>query len=159
MMPAPQIAIAWPTFSRGLMSSSTACDSGTSAAPKMPCNSRAATMPTSEVASPQSAEATVKPITEMMNTRLRPQCPQSQPVSGSAMAEATMYEVSTQVIWSCEACRLPCMCGSATLAMVVSSACMMVASMIEMVIIPRCGTLVPGATLMASWPPSRPGAR
>jgi hypothetical protein len=65
------------------------------------------------------------------------------------MAEATMYEVSTQVIWSCDACRLPCMCGSATLAIVVSSACMMVASMIEMVIIPLCGTVVPGATLMA----------
>ena len=38
------------------------------------------------------------------------------------------------MIWSCEACSAPCMCGSATLAMVVSSACMMVASMIEMVI-------------------------
>jgi hypothetical protein len=94
----------------------------------------------------------VKPITEMMNTRRRPQWPHSQPVSGSAMAEATMYEVSTQVIWSCEACRLPCMCGNATLAMVVSSACMMVASMIEMVIMPLCGTVVPGATLMASAP-------
>lgn len=90
MMPAPQIAIAWPTFSRGLMSSSTACDSGTSAAPKMPCSSRAPTMPTSEVARPHSAEAMVKPITEMMNTRRRPQWPQSQPVSGSAIAEATM---------------------------------------------------------------------
>lgn len=41
------------------------------------------------------------------------------------------------------------MWGNATLAMVVSSACMMVASMIEMVIMPRCGTVVPGATLMA----------
>jgi hypothetical protein len=31
------------------------------------------------------------------------------------------------------------MCGSATFAIVVSSACMIVASMIETVIIPRCG--------------------
>jgi hypothetical protein len=54
------------------MSSSTACDNGTSAAPKMPCSSRAATMPPSEVASPHSAEATVKPMTEMMNTRAAP---------------------------------------------------------------------------------------
>jgi hypothetical protein len=56
----------------------------------MPCSSRAATMPTSEVASPHSAEATVKPMTEMMNTRRRPQWPHSHPVSGNAMAEATM---------------------------------------------------------------------
>ena len=33
------------------------------------------------------------------------------------------------------------MVGSATLAIVVSSTCMIVASMIEMVISPRCGTL------------------
>ncbi len=44
MMPAPQIAIAWPCFSRGLMSSRTACDSGTSAAPKTPCSRRKSTI-------------------------------------------------------------------------------------------------------------------
>src|SRR5258706_10148099 len=38
------------------------------------------------------------------------------------------------------------MCGSATLAMVVSSACMMVASMIEMVIMPRCFATCGGMT-------------
>ena len=53
------------------------------------------------------------------------------------VAAATMYDVSTQVIWSCEAERLPCMCGKATLAIVVSSAWMMVASITEMVIIGR----------------------
>ena len=90
MMPAPQIAIAWPTFSSGLMSSSTACDSGTSAAPNTPCSSRAATMPPSEVDRPHKADATVKPITDTMNTLRRPQRAHSQPVSGSAMAEATM---------------------------------------------------------------------
>jgi hypothetical protein len=39
----------------------------------------------------------------------------------------TTYEVSTQVIWSCAALRLPCMCGRATFAIVPSSDCMMVA--------------------------------
>ena len=68
----------------------------------------------------------------------RPKRSHSQPVSGVAMAAATMKEVSTQVIWSCEADRLPCMCGRATLAIVPSSAWMMVASMIDMVIMPRC---------------------
>ena len=55
------------------------------------------------------------------------------------VAAATMYEVSTQVIWSWELWSAPCMCGSATLAIVVSSACMIVASMMDTVIIPRCG--------------------
>jgi hypothetical protein len=90
MMPAPQIAIAWPTFSFGLMSSSTACDSGTSAAPKTPCSSRAATICHSEAAMPHIAEAAVKPITATMNTLRRPHCPHSQPVTGVAMAAATM---------------------------------------------------------------------
>src|ERR1700758_958777 len=53
------------------------------------------------------------------------------------IAAATMYEVSTQVIWSCVADRLPCMRGSATLAMVLSSACRIDASMIVTVIMPR----------------------
>ncbi len=90
MMPAPQIAIACPTFCGGLMSSSTACDSGTRAAPNTPCSSRAATIPPSEVAMPHSAEATVKPTIETMKTLRRPQREHSQPVSGKAMAEATM---------------------------------------------------------------------
>ena len=43
------------------------------------------------------------------------------------------------MIWSWVAPRLPCMCGSATLAMVVSSACMIVASITETVMAPRWG--------------------
>src|SRR5690606_2236243 len=35
---------------------------------------------------------------------------------------------------------LPCMCGSATFTIVMSTTCMIVASMIENVIMPRCGT-------------------
>ena len=90
MMPAPQIAIAWPTFCGGLMSSSTACDSGTSAAPNTPCSRRAATIAASEVDKPHRADATVKPITDTMKTLRRPHCVHNQPVSGSVIAEATM---------------------------------------------------------------------
>ena len=84
---------------------------------------------------PHSAEATVKPATATGTRAGGRSAEHSQPVSGVAMAAATMYEVSTQEIWSCELCSAPCMCGSATLAIVVSSACMIVASMIETVII------------------------
>ncbi len=90
MMPAPQIAIAWPIFSFGLMSSSTACDSGTSAAPNRPCSRRAPTISRMLSAMPHSAEATVKPATANRNTRRRPNAEHSQPVSGVAMAAATM---------------------------------------------------------------------
>ena len=72
------------------MSSSTACDSGTRAAPNTPCSSRAATMAPSDVDRPHSAEATVKPTMETMKTLRRPQREHSQPVSGRAMAAATM---------------------------------------------------------------------
>jgi hypothetical protein len=53
------------------------------------------------------------------------------------MAAATMYEVSTQVISSCDADSVPCICGRATLAIVLSSVCISVASMIDSVIMPR----------------------
>lgn len=56
------------------------------------------------------------------------------PVSGIAMAAATIYEVRTQDIWSWVAASEPCMCGKATLAIVESSDCMMVASITEKVI-------------------------
>ena len=52
----------------------------------------------------------------------------SQPLSGSTMAFETRYDVSTQVLSSWPAERLPAMCGSATLAMLVSSTSMKVAS-------------------------------
>src|ERR1700675_1215225 len=53
---------------------------------------------------------------------------ESQPLSGSTMAFETRYEVSTQVLSSCPAERLPAICGRATLAMEVSSTSMKVAS-------------------------------
>ncbi len=120
------------------MSSITACDSGTSAAPKKPCSSRATTICASDSEMPHRIEAIVKPAIETSSTCLSPKRSVSQPASGVAMPAATMYEVSTQVIWSSDADRLPCMCGRATLAMVPSIAWMMVASITEMVIMPRC---------------------
>src|SRR5579863_744821 len=52
----------------------------------------------------------------------------SQPVSGSTMAFEIRYEVRTQVLSSTVAERLPAMCGSETLAMLVSSTSMNVAN-------------------------------
>jgi len=51
----------------------------------------------------------VKPATAQRKTRLRPNRAASQPVGGVMIAAATMYEVSTQLIWSSVAERLPCM--------------------------------------------------
>src|SRR5215469_11283596 len=79
----------------------------------------------------------VKPTTENRRTRLMPSRPASQPVSGVMIAAATMYDVTTQAIWSCEHEKLPCMCGSATLAIVVSTPCMIVAQVIDAVIAVR----------------------
>src|SRR5579863_2830688 len=59
----------------------------------------------------------------------------SQPLSGRTMAFETRYEVRTQVLSSCPAERLPAMCGSATLAMEVSSTSMKVASVTVIAII------------------------
>ena len=54
------------------------------------------------------------------------------------------------------------MCGSATLAIVVSSACMIVASMMETTIMPRCGTaaaaVIAPAPIQASADVTRPGS-
>ena len=57
----------------------------------------------------QSSEATVNPPTQTMNSFLRPKRSASQPIGAVMMAEATMYEVSTQLIWSCDADSEPCM--------------------------------------------------
>src|SRR6185437_5763946 len=137
MTPTPQTAIADPCFSGGLISNSTACDRGTSAAPHNPWSKRASTICASDPAIPQSTEASVNPAMENRNTCFIPKRSVSHPDSGVAMPAATMYEVSTQVIWSWEAERLPCMCGSATLAIVPSIAWITVASMIDTVIMRR----------------------
>src|SRR5579864_297023 len=53
---------------------------------------------------------------------------ENEPDSGRTMALETRYEVSTQVLSSLLADRLPAMCGSETLAIEVSSTSMKVAS-------------------------------
>jgi hypothetical protein len=59
---------------------------------------------------------------------LRPKKLESQPESGSTIAFDTKYDVSTQVDSSEPADKFPAMCGSATLAMEVSSTSINVAS-------------------------------
>src|SRR5512143_2685271 len=139
MTPTPHIAIAEPWRSRGNVSSSTDWESGTRLAPNTPCSRRKTTISGRLCAAPHSMEVTVNPATDHMNTRLRPMRAARKPVSGMKIAAATMYEVSTQEICSCVALIAPCMCGSATLAIVVSSACMMVASITDTVMRPRWG--------------------
>ena len=90
MMPAPQMAMAWPCFSLGLMSSSTDCESGTRAAPNVPCRTRNITISVRLVEMPHSMEASVKPPMAIRNRRLRPSRSAAQPVTGVAMAAATM---------------------------------------------------------------------
>ena len=62
----------------------------------------------------------VNPATDVMSRRFRPKWRASRPVSGSAIALATRYDVSTRVDSSIVADRLPAMCGSDTLTTVVS---------------------------------------
>ena len=64
------IAEAWR--SRGWLSSSTACDSGTRQAPNTPCSRRKATSCVRLCAAPHNIDAMVKPTTDHMNRRLRP---------------------------------------------------------------------------------------
>ena len=90
MMPAPKIAMAWPSFSRGLMSIIVAWASGTSMAPQTPWMTRNATISMRLLAMPQSSEATVKPTTAKSSRLRRPNRSANQLVSGVAMAEATM---------------------------------------------------------------------
>ena len=56
----------------------------------MPWRSRNSTICESDCAAPHSIEATVKPATWAMNSRLRPNRPASHPVGGVMIAAATM---------------------------------------------------------------------
>ena len=82
------------------MSSMTACASGTSAAPNTPCRSLKPTICSIDCAIPHSIEAKVKPAAQATNSRLRPKRSAGQPIGGVMIADATMKEVSTQLIWS-----------------------------------------------------------
>src|ERR1700749_4909127 len=77
---------------------------------------------------PQKSELMVKITMQVMKNRLRPNMLTSQPLIGKTMALDTRYEVSTHVLSSLLAPRLPAMCGSATFAMLVSSTSMNAAS-------------------------------
>ena len=57
----------------------------------------------------------------------------SQPLAGMMTALAARYEVITHDISSMLAEKLPCMCGSATLVMLVSSTCITVTIITEKV--------------------------
>ena len=100
------------------MSSVIACESGTSGAPNSPWQVRHTISSTSEVDMPQSTVLMEKPVIAPSSRRLRPSRAASQPVGGVAIAVATMLKVSTHAIWSMLADRSPCICGRATLAMV-----------------------------------------
>jgi len=65
---------------------------------------------------------------EKLKNRLRPKYAPHHPVSGITIALAIMYDVSTHAASSTPAERLPRICSSATLAIVVSSTSMIVAS-------------------------------
>src|SRR5512143_764349 len=77
---------------------------------------------------PHSADVIVKPPTATMMKRRLPKRDAIQPTGAVMIADAMMYDVSTHVIWSRDAERLPCMCGNATLAIVWSSVCMNIAA-------------------------------
>jgi hypothetical protein len=82
-------------------------------------------------ARPHRNDEPVKPITDSIKSRLRPNLLASQPVIGRMIAFATRYDVSTQVASSIDAERLPAMCGSDTFTTVVSSTSMNVANITE----------------------------
>ena len=90
MMPAPQIAMAWPCSSGLLMLRSTVWDRGTSAAPHRPWNRRKAIISSRLVESPQAMEAMTKPAAEAMKSWRRPILSDSQPVTGVMIAAATI---------------------------------------------------------------------
>jgi hypothetical protein len=137
MMPMPQTAMAIPRCLAGNVSIIVACDSGTSGPPASPCRKRAATITARLGAAPAAAEVTVKATVAMMKRRLRPSRSVSHPVIGRLMAFATRNDVSTHVISSTPADRLPRMWSSATLAMVTSRITRKVAIIVEMATMAR----------------------
>src|SRR4051794_14858699 len=130
-MPRPQKPIALPRSCGGKASSSTACDNGCSAPPVAPCMIRKTMSVTSVGASPQRNEEAVKPTTDSISSRFRPNMLASHPVIGRMIALATRYEVSAHVASSMVTDRLPAMCGSDTFTTVVSSTSMKVANITE----------------------------
>ncbi len=107
MMPMPQTAIAIPRWLAGNVSIIVACESGTSGPPANPCRKRAITMKARLGAAPAAAEVRVKATVAKRKSRLRPRRSVSQPVMGKLMALATRNAVSTHVISSTPADKVP----------------------------------------------------
>src|SRR5690348_6386205 len=120
--------MAIPCFSRGKLSTRITCELGCIPPPPAPCSTLQITSVLSEGASPQRRELRVKITTQAMKNLLRPKTPESHPESGKTIALDTKYDVSTHVLSSTLAERLPAMCGSDTLATLVSKTSMNVAS-------------------------------
>ena len=101
---------------------------------------------------PHRNEAITNAIVDHMNSLRSPKRRASQPVSGKAIAVETAKEVMTQVAWLALPPRLPEMVGSETLAIVVSSTCMKLASASPMVVSARLGGAKAGmpATVFAA---------
>ncbi|CAJ5597913.1 Uncharacterised protein [Burkholderia pseudomallei] len=104
------------------------CDSGTIGPENSPCSARHATSTSRSRASPHSSDVSVNRITDATNSRCSPTRRASQPVSGTAIAAATEYELITHVPWLFDTPRLPEIAGTATFATVESSTSMNVAS-------------------------------
>src|SRR6202046_4031679 len=121
------MAMAMPCFSRGKVSTKSAGESGAKPPPLAPWSTRKKTRRPNEGAKPQSNELRVKSTMHVRKNFLRPKSLENQPVSGKTIALDTRYEVSTQVLSSTLAERFPAMCGSDTLATLVSSTSMKVA--------------------------------
>src|SRR5258708_30393108 len=64
------------------MLSSTDCESGTSAAPNVPCSTGNNTICTRDCAIPHSMDAAVKPAMQTKKSRLSPNRPARKPVGG-----------------------------------------------------------------------------
>src|SRR5574337_644777 len=77
---------------------------------------------------PHMNDAATNSKVQAVNRRTSPKRRERNPVNGSEIAMLTANEVITQVLWSLLTPRLPAIVGSETLAIVVSSTCMKVAS-------------------------------
>src|SRR5262249_14035249 len=130
-MPSAQNPIALPRSFGANDSSRTACESGCRQPPVAPWRMRNTIRRASVGARPHRKEEAVKPTTDSISRRLRPNMLASHPVIGRMIALATRYEVSAHVASSIEADRLPAMCGSDTLTTVGSSTSMNVANITD----------------------------
>ncbi len=120
------------------MESISAWDSGIRGPATAPCTTRAAISSGMLGASPHMIEATVNSIVASKNSRTWPRRSASRPVSGMEIAVATVKEVMTQVPCVALMPMVPAIVGTDTLAMVVSSTCMKVASDTPKVAIASC---------------------